>query len=249
MSRAVAIATWVTCLLLGSASAHAAEPPPRAPRFAFLDAPPPPLTDLPPEPTREGDEYPRRVWEGFPSGGIGTPFCRGTALGAGHCGEATSGATVGAGLLYRVSPYIAVGLDASLARFTSRASTAWGAAYSHASWIGLLVRAYFLDRGLLDPYVETGFGQGSAVAGHIDAGADVRTAAAAPSVMAGAGIDFWLAPYLRVGPALSYRISWISSVRGCYAATCTTYGVEERGTVGSYATFGVRATVALGREM
>jgi len=67
--------------------------------------------------------------------------------------------------------------------------------------------------------------------------------------MAGAGIDFWLGPYLRLGPALTYRIAWISDVRGCYAGTCTTYGVDERGTVGSYATFSLRATVALGREM
>jgi hypothetical protein len=67
--------------------------------------------------------------------------------------------------------------------------------------------------------------------------------------MAGAGVDFWLAPYLRLGPALNYRFTWISHVRGCYASTCTAVGVDERGAVGSYATFSVRATVALGREM
>jgi hypothetical protein len=38
-------------------------------------------------------------------------------------------------------------------------------------------------------------------------------------------------------------------VQGCYAGTCTTYGVQDRGAVGSYATFSVRATIALGREM
>lgn len=219
------------------------------PRFAFLDAPPPPLTDVPPEPTREGDEYARRVWEGFPSGGIGTPYCRGSAWGLGHCGDAATGVTVGAGLLYRVSPYVAIGLDASFARFGTRAATSGAASYSHASWIGLLVRGYFLDRGMLDPYVETGFGQAASTSGYVDAGTDMRTESAAPSVMAGAGIDFWLAPYLRVGPALSYRIAWISDVRGCYAGLCTTHGVDERGTVGSYASFSVRATVALGREM
>jgi len=248
MSRAVTFRLGVTCLLLGIGSARA-EPAPRAPRFAFLDAPPPPLTELPPEPTREGDEYPRRAWEAFPSGGVGTPFCRGSAVGAGHCGDATSGAIIGAGALYRVSPHVAIGLDASFARFASRASTAGAAVYSHASWIGLLVRGYFLDRGTLDPYVETGIGQGATTSGYAETGAIVRTESAAPSIMAGAGIDFWLAPFFRLGPALSYRISWLSDVRGCYGATCSTTGVDEHGAVGSYATFSVRATVALGREM
>jgi hypothetical protein len=249
MSRAVAVASWVTCLLFGAASARADELVPRQPQFAFLDAPPPPLPDLPAEPTREADEYPRRAWEVFPSGGLAAPFCRGTAFGVGHCGDASAGATAGAGLLYRVSPYVAIGVDASFARFASRAPAEGLAGYSHASWIGLLVRGYFLDRGIIDPYVETGFGQASASAGHTDGGTDVRTDFAAPSVMAGAGIDFWLAPYLRIGPAMSYRFTWISAVQGCDASTCTTYGVDERGAVGSYATFSVRATLALGREM
>jgi hypothetical protein len=255
MSRALTVLLWLVSLLVHAGAARAGEPtPPRAPfepppRFRFLDAPPPPLKDLPPEPTREGDEYPRRAWEAFPSGGVGTPFCRGSAFGLSRCSDSTAGATAGAGVLYRVSPYFAIGLDASLARFTSRTSAPGSEAYSHASWIGVLVRGYFLDRGMLDPYVETGFGQAAASSGYVDAGAAVRTESGAPSVMAGAGLDFWLAPYLRIGPAVSYRIAWLSSVRGCYAATCTTYGVDERGTVGSYATFSVRATVALGAEM
>jgi hypothetical protein len=249
MSRTIAFVLGLACSVPASRSARADEPAFGAHRPSFLDAPPPPLPDLPPQPTREGDEYPRRAWEGFPSGGVGAPFCRGNAAGLAHCGDATAGATLGAGLLYRVSPYIALGLDTSFARFASRAGTPGAAAYSHASWIGLLVRGYFLDHGMLDPYVETGIGQGATTSGHLEAGADVRTESLAPSVMAGAGVDFWLAPYLRVGPAISYRIAWLSNVRGCYAAMCTTYGVEDRGTVGSYATFSVRATIALGREM
>ena len=249
MSRAVAILLWVASLFVAISPARADAPPPNPRRLAFLDAPPPPLRELPPEPTREGDEYPRRSWEAFPSGGAGTPFCRGAAWGLGQCGDATAGATVGAGLLYRVSPYIAIGIDASFARFASRAATPGATPYSHASWIGLLVRGYFLDRGMLDPYVETGFGQGMSAAGYVDAGTEVRTESGAPSVMTGAGIDFWLAPYLRVGPAVSYRIAWLSDVRGCYAGMCTSYAVQDRGAVGSYATFSLRATLALGREM
>jgi len=260
MSRGVAMIGWVSLLLLGffgTRSGHAAEPGARAPRFAFLDALPPPLPDLPPQPTREADEYPRRAWEAFPSGGVSTPFCRGSAYGLGHCGDATTGATLGIGALFRVSPYVAVGLDGSFARFTLRGASAGAAPRSHASFIGLLVRGYFFDRGMLDPYVETGFGQGASVAHHIagteeqteSGSTEVRTEFVAPAVMAGAGIDFWVAPYLRVGPAMTYRFSWISTVQGCQGSTCTSVGVDERGAVGSYATVSVRATIALGREM
>jgi hypothetical protein len=248
MSRGFAILGFVTLLLLRARAAHASEPI-SAPGFAFLDAPLGPLPDLPPEPTREGDEYPRRVWEAFPSGGVAAPFCRGSIYGLGQCGEATSGATLGLGALYRVSPHFAVGLDASFARFTLRGASAGAAPRSHASFIGLLVRGYFFDRGMLDPYVETGVGQGASMASHVVDGTEIRTESAAPAVMAGAGIDFWVAPYLRVGPAFGYRFSWISSVQGCWASACTSVGVDERGAVGSYATVGVRATLALGREM
>jgi hypothetical protein len=271
MSRGMTMAWCITLHLLGLLGAPAAHAEPGAsagaPRFAFLDAPGPPLPDLPPQPTREADEYPRRVWEAFPSGGVSTPFCRGSAYGAGHCADATTGATLGIGGLYRVSPYIAVGFDASLVRFTLHG--AGDAPRSHASFVGLLVRGYFFDRGVFDPYVETGFGQGAAVARHVERATEnggldgasigaggaaagdieVRTEFAAPAVMAGAGIDFWLAPYLRMGPALSYRFSWISTVQGCWGTTCTSVGVDERGAVGSYATVSVRATIALGREM
>jgi hypothetical protein len=249
MPRAFAVALALSFLLLGphaiaGADAKAAD----TQSFAFLDSPPPPLAELPPEPMREADEIPRRTWEAFPSGGAATPFCRGSAFGLGHCGDASAGPTLGVGFLYRITPHIAVGLDASLARF---ASTFAGARESRATFIGLLVRGYFLDHGVLDPYVETGFGQGSAVSDYVDAGsgARVRTEFAAPSFLTGAGLDVWLAPYLRLGPAFSYRFSWFSNVQGCVAATCTTYGVDDRGAVGSYASFSVRATVAFGREM
>jgi hypothetical protein len=215
---------------------------------SILDAPPPLPRDLPPAPTREPDEIPRRVWEIFPSGGFGTPFCRGNAFGLGHCGDASSGATLGAGALYRVSPYVALGLDASFARFTAK-SASGARDESEATWIGVLVRGYFVDHGVIDPYVETGFGQASADARHVEGDDEIRTELRAPSVMTGAGIDFWVAPYLRVGPALNYRFAFVSSVNGCYGATCTAVGIDERGAVGSYASVSFCATLALGHEM
>jgi hypothetical protein len=67
--------------------------------------------------------------------------------------------------------------------------------------------------------------------------------------MAGAGIDFWLTPYIKLGPALAYRWTWLTDVRTCTGPSCETAKVGDRGAVGSYLTLGLHATVALGHEM
>ena len=70
-----------------------------------------------------------------------------------------------------------------------------------------------------------------------------------PSAMAGAGVDFWVLSYLRVGPAISYRWTWLTQVQGCDGAQCQTVDVADGGGVGSYVSLSFVATVALGREM
>jgi hypothetical protein len=213
-------------------------------RFVFLDAPPPTPPPLPPDPAGEPDEHPRRTWELLPQVGAGTPFCRGNALGPGSCTAAGAGAAFGVGALYRLSPYVALGVDLNVASFRLDGSLA-NRAYSQTNWFGLLVRGYFAEHGLLDPYVEMGLGRGAAESGD----ADLRVTSAGPSTMAGAGVDFWVLPYLRIGPAASYRWTWLSSVDICSAGRCATASVADGGAVGSYATLSFVATLALGQEM
>jgi hypothetical protein len=243
--RSLAIA--VSLSTLGLAPRASAQQSSDAAHFAYLEAPPPPPAPAAPAPAREGDEYARKSWEAFPEASFGAPFCRGDSLGAGHCGNTGNGAAFGGGALYRLSPYVALGASVSFASF--QLDTPAPAAYSRASFVGLLVRGYFADRGAVDPYLEAGIGRGAVAAGYSDGAVDVRSESSGPSSMAGAGIDFWLTPYLKLGPALSYRWTWLTDVRTCAGPTCETAKVGERGAVGSYVTLGLHATIALGHEM
>jgi hypothetical protein len=216
--------------------------------LSFLDAPPPAPAPLPPAPARESDEYPRRAWESFPEFGLSTPFCRGDSFGVSHCGDSGTGTAVGGGALYRVSPYVALGLEASFSSFELAVDGAQ-TAYSRASWIGFLVRGYFLDRGAVEPYLEAGVGRGSSSTGYSNGTMVVSVEASGPSALAGAGVDFWVAPFLRMGPALTYRWTLLTDVRACTGPSCETVSVADRGAVGSFASLSFVATLALGREM
>jgi hypothetical protein len=217
-------------------------------RASFLDSPPPLPAPRAPEPAREGDEYARKSWEAFPEAGFGAPFCRGASFGSGLCGDTGNGTVLGGGALYRVSPYVGLGAVASFASFHLDAPPATSS-FSRASFIGFVVRGYFSERGALDPYVETGLGRGAAEMGATDGGVDVRSESAGPAAMAGAGIDFWVAPFLKLGPAFSYRWTWLTDVRTCAGGACSTASVADRGAVGSYASLTFVATLALGHEM
>jgi hypothetical protein len=164
------------------------------------------------------------------------------------CGTAGAGTALGGGVLYRVSPHVALGAEASWFQFRPDNASA-PTAYSNASWLGFIIRGYFLDRSALDPYVETGVGRGAASAGHMSGTDDARTEAAGPSVVASAGIDFWIAPYLRVGPAFAYRWTWLTSVSSCQTSACATVSLAERGAIGSSASLSLLATIALGQQM
>jgi hypothetical protein len=209
-------------------------------RWLFLDAPPPAPPPFPPDPAPEADEHPRRTWEFAPELGIGAPFCRGGGVG---CPGTGAGPSLALAALYRLSPYVALGLDAGFADFREDAAVA--GAHSRTHWVGFVVRGYFAEQGLVDPYVEIGFGRGAVESG----AADVRASGAGPSTMAGAGIDFWVLPFMRVGPALSYRWTWLSTLDVCEGGACGTASVSDWGAVGSYASLAVVATIGLGREM
>ena len=115
--------------------------------------------------------------------------------------------------------------------------------------MGLLVRGYFADRGAIDPYVETGIGRGTATTSATDGATAVESHGAGPSATVGAGIDFWVVPFLKLGPAVSYRWTWLTDVRTCAGTACETTSVSDRGAVGSFLSVSLVATLALGHEM
>jgi hypothetical protein len=216
--------------------------------FRFLDAPPPAPAPRAPAPAREGDEFARKSWEAFPLAGFAAPFCRGPALGAGHCGDNGVGTVLGGGAFYRITPYVALGAAVSFTSFQLDAGPGV-AAYSRTSFIGLTIRGYFADRGAVDPYVETGLGRGTVATSSSDGTIEVRSDGAGPSATVGAGIDFWVLPLLKIGPALTYRWTWLTDLRTCAGAACETASVSDRGAVGSVASVSLVATLALGHEM
>jgi len=241
-SSALALALGLSLLALAPTAAA------EGGHFSFLDGPPPAPAPLPPAPARESDEYPRRAWEAFPEVGLSTPFCQGDSFGISHCGESGPGTALGGGALYRVSPSVALGLEATFSTFNLTVDGAQEA-YSRASWLGLLVRGYFLDRGAIEPYVETGVGRGSSSSGYSDGVSRVSVEASGPSALAGAGVDFWVASYLRMGPAFTYRWTYLTGARFCAGSSCDTSSVADRGAVGSFASLSFVATLAIGREM
>ena len=85
--------------------------------------------------------------------------------------------------------------------------------------------------------------------GYSDGVTSVSVEAAGPSTLAGVGVDFWIAPYLRIGPAFTYRWTLLTDVRSCVGASCETSSISDRGAVGSFASLSFVATLALGREM
>jgi hypothetical protein len=245
--RTIALALGLSSLAIASV-ARAEAPAAGASRFAFLDAPPPEPAPRAPAPAGEADEYARKSWEAFPLAGFAAPFCRGPSLGLGDCGDSGHGTVLGGGALYRISPYVALGATVSFASFQLDGPPSAGA-YSRASFMGLLVRGYFSDRGAVDPYVETGFGRGTASTGMSDGTIDVRSDASGPAATVGAGIDFWVLPVLKLGPAISYRWTFLGDVRTCTGAACETVSVSDWGAVGSFASVSLVATLALGHEM
>ncbi|HKQ71205.1 MAG TPA: hypothetical protein VJT73_17795 [Polyangiaceae bacterium] len=245
VSRSVA-GTAAGALLWASALAQPSRA--SAAERSFLDAPPPAPPPEPPEPAREAEEFARRAWEVFPQIGLAAPFCRGGTAGLGQCGNTESGAAFGGGALYRLSPHVGLGLEASAAGFRFEVPGA-PLATSAVTWVGLVARGYFLDHGMFDPYVEAGVGRGSGSAAITGGPSAFRLETSGPSAMAGVGLDFWMTTFFRTGPALSYRWTWLTDVRACVDDACQRIAASEAGAVGSDVRFSLHATLAFGGEM
>jgi hypothetical protein len=227
----------------GAAGAPAADRKPPLPLFGF-DLPPAPPEPGPP-PGREEDEHPRRTGEIAPRLGFALPICHGNGGGLGLCDSTGPGRGVGLHALWRVAPYIALGVEGNLARFGIDAD----AAMAQSTWLGAVVRGYFLERGFLDPYVQTGLGRGSIDTAYDAAGVEVRVGGSGLSTMAGAGLDFWISSHVKAGPQIAYYWTLLGDMRACWGGVCSVSSVGSIGAVASSASIGLTAAVTLGREM
>lgn len=219
-------------------------------RFAFLDALPPAPPSLPNAPEREASEWARRSWEILPHAGWTTPSCRTAPYGGSACSGVGAGVNVGIGGVYRITPYIGLGAEMTLASFGYDA-TALGASKgnSRAGLFGPIVRGYFLERGSIDPWVQVGFGMGFVGTSYSGSFGDWKARASGVGLSGAAGVDFWVTRYLKVGPSLSQQFVFPSEVRVCQGDECASYTVSEAGGVTRWLGLGLNVTVAFGQEM
>jgi hypothetical protein len=244
--------SWLlAAALLACPAKSAAAPTARAERdphtpFLRMDLPPLP-PDLGPPPGREEDEHPRRAWEIAPRVGVALPLCHGNAAGQARCDSTGTGEGLGLHALWRVAPYVALGVEGNLLRFGIDADRAAGSARS--SWVGAVIRGYFLERGWLDPYAQTGFGRGAVDSTYDGSGAMVRVGGSGPATMVGAGLDFWISSHVKAGPAIAYYWTFLGDMRACLGPVCSVTSVGAVGAVASSASISLTVAVTLGREM
>jgi hypothetical protein len=127
-----------------------------------------------------------------------------------------------------------------------------------AVYFGLAARAYFLDEGSVDPYLELGLGVGALGTSFDEESiADGESArfeetGAGPAVRIGGGVDFYLSRRLRFGPAIGYTQVSVDKIRRCRGGgegDCVDLPKDEHGHLNAYGNIGVRLVVMLGDEV
>jgi len=243
MPRERSVSLLLALAALAAAPRARAERQTQRPVFLF-DLPPEPPVPSPP-PGRDQQERPRRAGELVARLGFALPVCHGDASGLSRCDSTETGEGLGLGALWRVAPHVALGLEGSVARFGIDAASGW----ARSSWVGAVVRGYFLDRGWLDPYVQTGLGRGSIDTAYDDGAAEVRLSAAGLGTMVGAGLDFWISGHVKAGPAVFYHWTFFGDGRACAGGVCSAASVATTGAVASSISLSLVLSAAIGPEM
>jgi hypothetical protein len=218
--------------------------------LGFLDRLPPEPRTQAPAPARQEDEMARRPIEIAPEVGWASPICRGDPYGVARCADAASGPGFGGSILYRPTPFVALGGSYHRAAFRFSPGFAQGGASSaRLDWGGLLARGYFADRGRIDAWVEAGLGIGRYATEYPLAAGPVSVAATGMATMVGAGVDVWITPDLKIGTALAYRFTFYGDLRVCAAGACRTTAIDDGGVAGSEIAATLGATWAIGKTM
>jgi hypothetical protein len=228
----------------------AAAGPTSSERPSFIDRLPPEPLSPPPAPAGQEDEMARRPFEISPEVGWASPICRGDAYGIARCADAASGPGFGGSVLFRPTPYVALGGTYHRAAYRFAPGFARGGASSaRLDWGGLLARGYFADRGRIDTWIEAGVGMGMYSTEYAPAAGPVNARASGMATMVGAGLDVWLTPDVKLGPALAYRWTFYGDLRVCEGGACRTTAIDDGGIAGSEIAVTLGATWALGKTM
>jgi len=131
--------------------------------------------------------------------------------------------TIALTLLFRASPYFSFGVSGRRFAFGLGGSSGAEEAHGSALFFGLAGRAYFLESGLLDPYLELDLGGGRLdldVSGSRSHASE--SVAFAPGARSAAGVDFALNSWLRLGTFLALTRFLPTSVAHCESLGCST---------------------------
>jgi hypothetical protein len=208
-------------------------------------APPRPAlpADLPP-PLARAPQTPRRPFELTAALSTFLPSCGSGSVDDRACLTVAPGSGLEVAVLYRASPFFAVGAEAALSGFRARGRGLLSNAGGAARFLGASGRVYFADDGAWDPYVALTLGVGSlTVNGDLPTEQSVSTTGFGARVAG--GVDYLLGTRVRVGPSVSFT-RWLAwSEQPCEASICAA-GPALYGRVLGFATLGLRVTASFG---
>ncbi len=208
-----------------------------------MQAPPPPeLAPL---------EYARRPIEITPEFALGLPSCADGSVDNERCVGLSAGAGGGMSVLWRPTPFFAFGgaFDELRFRFDPGPSSGLRGVRATGQFVGLLGRVYFMERGVVEPYLELGLGSGRfatrarALSGFGDSSDE---SASGVAVRAGGGVEFYLSPYVRLGPAFAWTTIDVKRVRHCDGSGCVDLDQGSYGHGTGFGNFALRLSIVLG---
>jgi hypothetical protein len=175
------------------------------------------------------------------------PSCGAGSIDDRGCLTVRAGGGIDASLLYRLSPFFAVGVEGVASGFGGADAGALGAGGGRARFGGVVGRLYFADSGTWDPYAALTLGVGTLTL----PGNDELQARVATSGMGGrvaGGIDYLLGSHFRLGPTASFA-HWIAwSEQQCAGNVCRDQS-PRYGRLLGFATLGLRLTGSFGESL
>ncbi len=211
----------------------------------------PPTTPPPqalPRPVVGRQEHPRRPLELVIKGGTLIPICRAESESNERCGGLQPFAHGGLLALWRVHPHFAWGggLDRASFRYAPPQRFDWRA----GTWFaGLAGRVHGRNEGALDPYLQLDLGWGVVRWSFVDpAGNEIEETATGPTIRIGAGLDYFLLPHVRLGPAVTVAQGVFDRVRRCNTTgDCASLDQRSRGRETASVILFARLTISMGK--
>jgi hypothetical protein len=207
-------------------------------------APPPPIVLRPaPPPDLSAPEPLRPPFELAPELRLGLPSCSTGSTTSQRCSGLGAGPGAGLTLLWRPTPYFAVGGTFDLEAFQAPRARGENA---RGHFVGLLGRVYFFEQASLEPSLELGFGEGSFGTRESESGLESSEVATGVAVRVGGALEYYLGRRVRLGPALTWTRFAAEQLRRCAGSACSDLEPGAYGHGTGFLSVALRLSVLLG---